>query len=119
MLGRGVIGWGWLLLLFLSSLLVSCGWGKFGVSVGRGVDGIGFVSGIERLGVSLIVSCSEGMYGWRWVPCFALEYVELVWLLHQCLSGLSFWMGSAGCGWWSDFVFWAIRCWLGFWRVSV
>ena len=53
MLGRGVIDWGQLLLVF-SGLLVSCGWGMFGVSVGRGVDGFGSVLGVERLGVSMV-----------------------------------------------------------------
>ncbi len=41
MLGRGAIGWGQLLLLIVSGLLVSCELGMLGVSVGRGVDGVG------------------------------------------------------------------------------
>ena len=54
MLGRGVIGWGQLLWLIFPSLLVACGWGMVGVSVGRGVDGFGSVLGIERLVVSMV-----------------------------------------------------------------
>ena len=46
-LGRGVVGWSWLLRLGLSGFLVSCEWGKFGVSLGGGLGGFGSVSGIE------------------------------------------------------------------------
>ncbi len=51
MLGRGVVGWNWLLRLVLSGFLVSCEWDKFGVSIGGGLGGFGSVSGIEGLGV--------------------------------------------------------------------
>ena len=46
MLERGVIGGGqWLLWIFIG-LVVSSGWGMFGVSVGRWVEGFGSVLGI-------------------------------------------------------------------------
>ena len=76
--GRGVIGWGWLLLLFLSGLLGSCGWGMFRVLVGWGVDGFGSVSEVERLGVSMVVvvprACMVG------VGFHALHWNMLSWL---------------------------------------
>jgi hypothetical protein len=33
------------------------------------------------------------------VPCFALEYVELVCDMHCGFSGIPHWVGRAGCGW--------------------
>ena len=54
MFWRGVVGWGQLLWLILSGLLVACMWGMVGVSVGRGVDGFGSVFGIGGLGVSMV-----------------------------------------------------------------
>ena len=42
---------------------------------------------------------ADDVGGWGWVPCFALEYVELGWLLHEGLAWLPSLVGSAGCYW--------------------
>ena len=64
MLGRGVIGWGLLLLLIFSGLLVSCGWDMLGVSVGGGCRWGWMLNGGWGEEVRVFLGCG---FLWVWV----------------------------------------------------
>ena len=107
-----MIGWEQLLLLIVSGLLVSCGWGMFGVSVGRGVDGYGSVLGVESLGVSMVglvpraCMVGDGFHAlhWNmlsWVGCCigVFRGFHFGWVVRDVVGGLILWLGRFGVGW--------------------
>ena len=54
--------------------------------------------GVLRVGCGAGGCVVENVGGWWRVPCFALEYVELVWDMRYGIAGLPLWVGRAGCG---------------------
>ena len=50
------------------------------------------------------------MFGWRWVPCFALVYVELFVLLCGWFSVFGDCVYLAQGCWWFDLACWGIYC---------
>ena len=53
--------------------------------------------GVVRVGCGIGGCAEESVVGWSRVPCFALEYAELVWDMHCCVAGLPLWVDRAGC----------------------
>ena len=110
MFGRGGIGWGHLLWLIVSGLLVACGWGMVGVAVGRGVDGFGAVLGIEGLGVSrggvMPSLVGDGFHAlhwnrFRWFGCRSnmLRGFLFRWVGREVVGGWNLCLGRFGVGW--------------------
>ena len=94
----GILEGDWLLRLVLAGFFGACEWRGFGVSMGKGLGGFGYVSGIWGLGVVLGVlglrtwAVGDGFHGLHWNMLSWFGFCTKV------FRGFLFWWGvPAGC----------------------